>query len=425
MASARDEWRANWKLVLAASVGFSFFSVQIASTGLFFEPLTKEFGWSRSLLSSGPSIASVMTAVLGPFAGALLDRFGSRRIALPGIVLTILAMCAFSLASGAEAQWIGFWVVYGLVAVSIKSTAWTAAVLGVFEKSRGLALSLALAGTAVTNIILPPLGNWLITEFGWRAAFVWLALGWGGLAFVLCLAFLFDAHHRRGKARAEAVARGEVHVDVDLPGLTPREALRDWSLWKVGISNVIVLMMTLGLTIHLFPILNEAGVSRTRAAVLLSFAGVAAIVGKLLTGYLLDRIRPNWVAGLTLGAGALAFALLIYGIKVPALILLAMLVNGYVTGTTTQITGFLTGSYAGMKNFGKIYGVMGALMALAAGVGPMLAGVTYDQFGGYGVFLGAGSIACALAGMLLVTLPPYPKWEAKHEPEPEGHRRPS
>src|SRR5688572_29758095 len=191
------EWRANWALVLAASVGFSFFSILIASSGLFFGPLGAEFGWNRTLLSAGPSIASILTAILGPFLGALIDRFGSRRVVLPGLALTILSIASFALTTGSQAQWIAMWVAFGIVAVSIKSTAWTAAVLGVFQHSRGLALGLTLSGTAVAQIVVPPLANWLITDFGWRAAFVWLAIGWGGLTFILCVLFLFDAHDRR------------------------------------------------------------------------------------------------------------------------------------------------------------------------------------------------------------------------------------
>jgi predicted MFS family arabinose efflux permease len=155
----------------------------------------------------------------------------------------------------------------------------------------------------------------------------------------------------------------------------------------VGISNFVVMVLTMGLTIHLFPILTEAGVTRGQAAWLVSLAGVAGITGKLVTGYLLDRFRPNWVGGITLGAAALAFLLLMEGISSPALVVVAMLVNGYAAGTKTQITGFLTASYGGMRNFGKIYGVMAALMAAASGIGPLLGGLVYDHFGNYGPFL--------------------------------------
>lgn len=416
--SAAAEWRANWTLVLAASVGFSFFTILIASTGLFFEPLSREFGWSRTLLSSGPSIASLITAVLGPFLGAMIDRWGSRRIVLPGLALTIASIASFSLTTGTEGQWIALWVAFGIVAVSIKSTAWTAAVLGVFQQSRGLALGLTLSGTAVAQIVVPPLANWLIEFFGWRAAFVWLALGWGGLTFLLCLLFLFDAHDRPRASGQTADGAADAH----LSGLSSGEAIRDWALWRLGISNFVVMLLTMGLTIHLFPILTEAGVSRGQAALLTSLAGVAGIAGKLITGWLLDRFRPNWVGGITLGAAALAFLLLDQGIHSPALIVIAMLVNGYAAGTKTQITGLLTASYGGMRNFGKIYGVMAALMALAAGIGPALAGLIYDTFGGYGPFLLVGAVGCTLGGLLMVSLPAYPVWVSATKEEEEGIR---
>lgn len=405
-----NEWKTHWPLVLAAAIGFSFFSVMMASTGLFFEPLTREFGWSRTVLSSGPSISSILTAILGPFLGALIDRFGSRKVVLPGLVLTIFSIASFGLANGSEVQWLVLWVVFGIVAVSIKSTAWTAAVLGVFRNSSGLALGLTLSGTAVSQIVLPPLGNWLIEQFGWRLAFVILGLGWGGVTFVLCIFFLFDAHDRRGSAHRHETEGSEPET---LPGLTSREALRDPALWRIGVSNFVVMALTMGLTIHLFPILTEAGIDRSTAALLTSLSGVAAIVGKLVTGWLLDRLSPNWVGGITLAAAALAFLLLVQGIRSPALIVVAMLVNGYAAGTKTQITGLMTARYGGMRNFGKIYGVMSALMALAAGLGPTLAGVTYDKFGGYSPFLIAGALGCLLGGMLMVTLPPYPEWERR------------
>jgi predicted MFS family arabinose efflux permease len=402
-----QEWKSSWTLVLAASMGFSFFSIMLAATGLFMEPLTREFGWSRTLLSSGPSIAVTITAVLSPFFGALLDRYGSRRLVLPGLILTMLSIAAFSLADGSQVQWLVLWSVFGIAAVSIKSTAWTAAVLGVFERSRGLALGLTLSGTALAQATVPPLGNWLIGVFGWRGAFVWLAVGWGGITFLLCLLFFFDA---RDRSKAKSAVAQSVD-EANLTGLTPKQALRDSALWRVGISNFVVMLMTIGLSIHLFPILTEAGVSRASAAWLTSLTGIAGFAGKIATGALLDRFRPNLIGGVTLGVTAVVFLLLMKDVRTPALIIVAMLVNGYAFGTKTQITGFLTASYGGMKHFGVIYGVMAALMALASGLGPMVAGFTYDHMGGYGPFLLAGAIGCALSGVLMITLPAYPIWQ--------------
>lgn len=406
--TALQEWGDNWTLVLASSVGFSFFSIMLAAVGLFMGPLGDEFGWNKTVLSAGPSIATITTALLGPFFGMLVDRFGTRRLVLPGLILTIGSISSFSTITGVPWQWYLLWFVFGFVAVSIKSTAWTAAVVGVFTQSRGLALGLVLAGTAVTAIIVPPLGNWLIVEFGWRMAFVWLGLGWGGVTFLLCFLFFFDLHDRKLERQA---AGGPAEAEVVLPGLTRREGLRDTALWRLAFSNFVVMALTMGLSVHLFPILTEAGVSRTKAAWLLSLTGVAGIVGKLATGMLLDRYRPNWIGGLTLGACALAFALLVDGLRSEAMIIVAMIVNGYAFGTKTQITGYMTASYAGMKSFGFLYGIMAALMALASGLGPFMAGRIYDTMGGYGPFLIAGTIGSVLCGLIMISLPPVPKFE--------------
>jgi predicted MFS family arabinose efflux permease len=415
--SAVKEWKSSWTLVLASAIGFSFFSVMLAGAGLFIEPLSKQFGWSRTLVSSGASVATITTAVLSPFVGYLVDRFGTRRIALPGVLLTMLSVAAFGLVSGSAVQWIALWFFFGVVSSTIKSTAWTAAVVGVFERSRGLALGLTFSGTALSQMIVPPLGNFLINEFGWRAAFVWLSIGWGSITFLLCLLFFFDIHDRAAGRRSEETAKAK-RAALHLPGLTPRQALGDWAIWRLAISNFIVMVVTIGFTFHQIPILTEAGVARSYAVWLVSLGGVTAIIGKLATGLLLDRFRPNWIGGITLGITAFAFAFLMDGLRSPVLIVIAMLVNGYAAGTKTQITGYLTARYGGMKSFGVIYGAMAALLALASGLGPTTAGKIYDVYGGYEPFLAAGAVCCFIGGLLIMSLPKYPVWENEHPNEP-------
>ncbi|WP_298196195.1 MFS transporter [Novosphingobium sp.] len=400
-----SEFRHGWRLVLAASFGFSFFSVNLAAAGLFMAPLAKEFGWSRTLLSGGPSIATTMTAVLGPFFGALIDRYGSRRLALPGLVATIGAVCAFGLLNGRPWEWLGMWVVFGVVSVSIKSTIWTSAVVGLFERSRGLALGLTLSGTAIAQALVPPLANWLIEQWGWRTAFVGLGLGWGGITLFLAWLFL---HVPGETTRTSNLDEPRLRTANLKSGLTVKEAWRNRALWQLALSSFLIMALTMGLTIHLFPILTEAGVTRKHAALLTGLSGLAGIAGKLVTGYLLDRIRPNIVGGLTLCAAAAGFALLIEGIASPTLIVIALLVNGYAAGTKTHITGYLTAGYAGMRSFGAIYGFMSALVSLASGLGPLLAGVSYDVLGGYAPFLAFGTIGCLAGGLLIITMPAVP-----------------
>lgn len=401
--SAADEWKRGWRLVVACFIGFSFFSIMTHSLGVFMEPLSREFGWSRTLISSGVTISSAVTALLSPFFGILIDRYGSRKVALPGLVAAMFAISAFSLANGSAWQWMGLWVFYAVISISVKTTVWTAAIVGSFTAAQGLALGFMLAGTGAAQVILPPLTTWLVDEFGWRLAYVWLGGGWGGLTLLLCWFFLHDVH-----SRAASGAAGEAKARPDLPGLTIAEAWRDSALWRIATSTFFVMLLTIGLLIHQIPILVEAGVSRIDAAWLASLAGLAGIVGKLVSGVLLDRYRANWIGGLTLVATGLAFLLLIDGVRTPALIVVAMVVNGYSAGSKLQIASYLTARYGGVRNFGVIYGLITSLVAFGSGVGPMLAGFVYDTAGDYTAFLLAGTIGCTLCGFLIMTLPRYP-----------------
>jgi predicted MFS family arabinose efflux permease len=407
--SAREEWKRGWGLVLASCIGFSFFSVPTATLGVFMEPIGDNFGWGRTLISAGTSISSVVTALLSPFFGILIDRYGSRRLALPGLVVTSFAIASIALANGSAAQWLAIWAFYALISISVKTTVWTAAVSGTFNAGRGLALGLTLSGTAAAQIIAPPLSNWLIDAYGWRLAYVWIGLGWGSVALLLSWLFLYDAHDRRRTAARDGRIDGPAQAD--LAGLPITEAWRSRALWSIAVATFVMMLFSLGLQIHQVPILTGAGVSRSNAAWLAGLFGVTGIIGKLATGWLLDRFpRRHWIGAATLAANAISFALLLTGDLGPAVIVAAIAINGYSAGTKLQICTLLTSRYGGMRNFGKIYGAMTSIVALGSGLGPMVAGMVFDLTGSYAWFLLAGVIGCIGSALLILLLPAYPDW---------------
>ncbi|MCB2079873.1 MAG: MFS transporter [Novosphingobium sp.] len=412
--TARDEWKTGWTVVFAGFMGMFFFSVLFGSMSVFMGPLTEEFGWSRTLVSAGMSISSVFTAILSPFFGILIDKFGSRKVALPGVIVTAVATAAIGLASGSSAQWLLLWSVYAVVSLSAGTTVWTAAVAGVFDKAQGLAIGFALAGATAAHAVMPPLANYLIDTIGWRMAFAWLGLGWGAVAFVITWFLFYDVHDGRGVG-TRGVKR-ESTGNAQFPGLTISEAWKSRALWSIGISIIIIMMMSIGLFFHQIEILIGTGVDRTNAAWLASLAGGMGIVGKLITGILLDRYRGSLVGGITMSTTAIAFALLIYGTQSTALLVVAMMVNGYTAGAKLQIGSYLTVRYCGMKNFGKIYGFMSSLVGIGSGLGPIVAGMIFDMSGNYTAFLIAGAVGMLLSSMLLITLPRYPQWRREEEP---------
>jgi len=409
--TAKDEWKKRWPLVLAAITGFSFHSIMTSFSGLFIGPIGEEFSWSRTQVTAGLSLGSILGTVLSPFFGVLIDRWGTRRLALPGIVMKSLVLASFAFMSHSVAHWMLMWIAYAVTSLFVKSTIWTTAVAGVFTAGRGLAMGAVMSGTAIAQILVPPLANWLIDNTGWRGAFAWLGLGWGSVAFVLCLLFLYDAHDDAKAAGVDAKVG-----NVELPGLTRAEAWRDSALWRIAISTFLIMVFTIALTVHQIPILTEHGVSRTNAAWLASLAGASGIAGKLSTGFLIDRYRPNIVGGVILTGAFLGFMLLLPAFATPTLIVIAMLINGFAAGTKLQICAYMTSRYAGLKNFGTIFSIMASLIALASGLGPVLGGIVYDTTGSYTYFLIGGIICSIISGSLIFGLKPYPIWETAPAP---------
>jgi MFS family permease len=407
--SAAPEFRQHWPLIAAASVGFGFSAIVSVTTGLFMQPLGEEFGWGRTLQSAGASITAILTFLMSPLFGMLIDRFGTRGMALLGIVLAGLIISSFSLANGSPVQWMMLWALYAFAGVMIKSTVWTAAISSVFREGRGLALGLTLSGTAAAQVIFPPLTNWLIDAYGWRGAWIGLGMGAGTITFIICYVFFFDGYAmaKTRQAKDKTKAQGPL---LDAPGLSMAQAWRDTALWRIGASTFIMMLITIALNVHQFEILRGTGVTRTSAAWYSSIAGVAGIAGKLITGWLLDRYHVRWVGGLTLGSTAIAFALLLMPNLNTAIIVAAMIVNGYAAGTKLQVASYLTSAYGGLRNFGGIFGAMASLIAAGSGLGPVMAGYIFEHHGSYAPFLIFGIIASIVSALLIMSLGAYPDW---------------
>lgn len=401
--SASAEWRAHWQLVIAAMAGSSFSALAAASIGLFMEPLGRDFGWGRAQISTGLTIYALIAVPLSPIAGALIDRWGARRVALPGVLLTAAAFAGFSLADGSSAQWLFLWLAYSLVGVAVKGTVWTTAVAQHFSAGRGLALACTLSGSAVTMTVGPVLTQVLIAQVGWRQAYVCLGAGWG--LFVLCLLvpFFFDARMPGAKSRG-------VTIPASADGLTLREALSSHSYLRIAGATLLTVLIVSAVSIHMVPLLTARGLSRELAALCAGASGIASIGGKLATGWMLDRWRAGWVGALSLALPSLSYAILLSSWLAAPSAFLAITLIGYANGAFLQISTYMTSRYVGMRHFGKIYGVLASLTAAGLGLGPVLAGWVFDRTGSYGLLLSAGIALSLLSGLLLTGMPPFPDW---------------
>jgi MFS family permease len=393
-----DEWRAGWLLVLACAFGMSMSGLSTTSLGLAMEPLQREFGWSRATVSLATLVPAVVLVLFSPVVGAIIDRWGSRTLAIISVGLTGGALALISLANGSISQWIGLWLFYSFVGLGTKMTVWTASVSGAFTVGRGLALGVMMTGSALVQIFIPPIMQMLVDGQGWRTAYLAMGLGWSLPVLVLVILGMRDPRQeQRISVRADS-------AQVAVGGLTFGQALRNIPLIRIGLSTLLTMMVGTAIMVHQVPILTETGIARSDAALLASLAGIAAIIGKLATGWMSDRWDAVLISTLTMLAPALAFALLLgsSGQMVPTLV--AMVIIGYTTGAKLQISAFLTGLYGGLSNFGKIFGVMASLIGLGAGTGSVIAGAIFDAYGNYDPVLIAGIIASVICAALLFRL---------------------
>ena len=403
---AGEEWRAHWPLVLASLVGMSFYAVVTYSLGTFIAPLEAEFGWSRASISAGLTIFTVTAMIGGPFVGAAIDRWGTRRVAVPGIALHAAAFAGLSLANGALVQWFALWSVLAIAALTTKSLLWSTAVSSVFSSGRSFALAVMLSGTAVGQMS-PMLAGWLIEDYGWRQAYLFIGGGWGGLGFVLVLLFFRDAREHGRRSGIAAVS------SADLPGLSVAEAIRDSRVLRIGVANIFLSLVGSGIAVHLVPILSGAGLSRGDAVALAALGGLAGIGGKLVAGWLMDRMQGSLVPFSGFALASAGYAMLLFAVGSKPMLTTAVVLMGFSGGTGLQITTYLISRYAGLRNFGKVFGTIGSAMMLGTSIGPVFAGRMYDIAGNYTLLLTLAIPAALICALCFVGLGPYPEFSER------------
>ncbi|HLS99518.1 MAG: MFS transporter [Porticoccaceae bacterium] len=403
--TARQEWRTHWPLVLAATLGVALGSIHVYSTGIFIEPLEREFGWSRAEISAGLSLVSVIGVFGAPLFGYLVNRLGSRRIALPGTVFLCASIAALSLATSSIWSWWGLWVLVALSTLFMKPTVWSTAVSSVFNKSRGLALAVVLSGTGLGSALTPIVANYLIEHFGWRGAYLGLGLGAAVLVVPTMWFLFFDARDRLRLSPAGTKATAPAM----LTGWSMAEGFRARQFYQLWAAALITTLIVVGFVVHLVPLLGDAGISRATAVSLAGMVGIMSIIGRLTVGYLMDRLPGPPVGTISVSLPIVAaLILLAFPGSVPAAVV-AVAVLGLSVGGEYDAIIYLCSRFFGMRNFAALFGWIASGLLAGMGLGPVLAGWIHDRWGSYEMFLVAVIPMGLLAGLMIATLGKYPR----------------
>lgn len=384
----------GWRIVLAAfvGVGVSFAPMVPYTFSLFLTPLEGEFGWKREAISNAFAIAALTVAAVSPLIGSLLDRWPPRRIILPSILVFSCAMSALGFLRGGIAQYYLCYFVLGIVGNGTAQLSYSRAVLTWFRRRRGLALAIVLSGSGTGSILLPIFAEHVISVHGWRSAY--FALGAVALlGFPLTACFL--------RNRGEEFGGVTHHQGSALLG----PALRTRAFWIIAVCVMLSAFSMNALIAHLGAMLTGRGISGSTSAVALSVLGISAIVARLFTGALLDRVPAPLVGCAVSLIAATGAALLAYAASTSAGIFGAILM-GAGSGSEADVVPYMIAEYLGKKRFSTLYGLSWTAYAIGGATGPILVGYQFDKAGTYVPFtILLFSVPCFLAAFMQLALP--------------------
>lgn len=401
--TARDEWRAHAILPVAAGLGYATSVIHIYGIGPYFGPVAQEFGWSRTEVTFGLTIATLVQAVGGIFIGLAVDRFGPRRFGVGGLLLLGMAFALLGTANGSLLQWYLLWALIALAALPVQASVWTSAVASRFHVSRGMAFAVTLCGASIAAGVFPLMGTYAITRLGWRAAFPAHAALWLALAFPVIFLF-FRGRFDRSKSSDGGTSK-PVGSTADLPGASLAEGLRSSIYHRLFLASGLFTFTVIALVVHFTSILGDRGADPLTAAAIASFVGWFSLIGRLGTGMLLDRLPASLVGAAVFMLPVAGCLLLLLGGSSFWAMALASCLIGLTLGAEIDVVVFLLSRHFGLRNFGGLYGGVLAALSIGTAIGPLAAAQFHDRTGSYAGFLWLSLGFMAASSLAVGTLP--------------------
>ena len=388
--------------------GFSRQGPAVATLSIFVEPLTREFGWSRTALSGAVSLGGVLASLASPLIGPVLDRQGSRFILCLVVAVNAVLLMALSLTP----TLVVFYLLFCLARMN-----WAGpfdlgiygAVNNWFVTRRAFATSIATLAQLVGLVAMPLIAQFAIVHDGWRAG--WLALGATTLLVGFLPTWLFLVRRPEDIGLVPdrplpAAAGGTAAVAAAEPSFSRREAMRSSAFWLLLLYTMLVYPVQAGVSLHQAPHLVERGLDATLAATIVSFFSLMSAAATIACGTLPRRLPvryPLAAIGLLLSAGTLAMPHIASAVDG----YLAAGLFGFGVGGILTLLPMAWADYFGRTNYGAIRGVALSAQVLSQATGPLFSGVLRDLTGDYrAAFYGFTAVSLVSVVIALAARPP-------------------
>lgn len=370
---------------------------------LFYKPLQVEFNWSRGVISAVYTVYSVLSALLAPLIGRMIDRYGAKRSIVTGAVVTGLGFAWLSLMKNLWSFYTAY-IVIGLGMRGFDLMATAKIVSNWFVKRRGTALGIMASGFGVGGLLMAPvIGSYLIPVFGWRGAYLALALiTWvliipGGLLTLKTKPSDIGLYPD-GEEPPAIVTEAELTMQAS-KGLTLKMALRTSAFWLISIAFLTSNFGHMGIMQHQVNYLTDIGFSVGVAAASLGVVGFGSAVSKFGTGWLCDRMPAKYVASICF-AFKVAAVIVIIMVKPTSplgMLWLYAIFMGLGVGGWTAPQSILISDNFGLASYGAILGMVSLISGLGGAFSPLFAGYMYDRMQTYFWVFIIFLVLCAIA----------------------------
>jgi MFS family permease len=412
-ALSRSRIFYGW-FVVAAAFAVTFLGFGSAYTfSAFVESLQRDFGASRGSVSLVFSLAGFLYFGLGIVSGPLADRFGSRYLAVGGMVVTGLGLAAASAAHSLAEVYLAYGLGVGL-GVGCAYVPAIGAVQRWFVRRRGFASGLAVSGIGVGTLAMPPLASFLITALGWRNAY--LALGALAAAVGGGFSLLIENDPRDRSLGPDGDPPPAGAQPARPEGASVSEAIRSARFISLYAACLICSFGVFVPFVHLVPYARDHGATASSAVLLLGVIGIGSTAGRFLLGGLADRIGRQ--SSLLLMFAGMALALAVWAISTNLWQLTAFaFVYGVFYGGWVAVLPTVVMDHFGGRNVSGLIGILYTSVAFGTLIGPSAAGFAFDFSHSYTLPIlasaGANIVAAAIVATSSKAVSPPAKTGAK------------
>ncbi len=365
--------------------------------GIFIEPLEETFGWTRSQISASLSFTAV-GSLMAPFLGRIMDKYGAKQIMAVSLALTAVG---YLLRPFMTELW--HWYALSLLqygGYTGASMLPAGKLVGLwFHRTRGRVMGITAMGNNFGGLVIPPMLGGLLTLASWQGAYV--ALGAMSVLMVIYALVAVRDFPSVTELGDQLDDRPDDNKTLVISGMAVRDALRSKAFYAITLAIVMGTFTYSAILPQIISHLRDQGVSLTLASLALSVFAIFGMIGKFIMGYLAERISARYTLMANL-LGQATFVTMMIWAGSPPIMWISVPLFGYFNGAFGALFQLVVQDAFGIRNYGSIMGIINMTTMVSFGIGPLLAGFSFDITGSY-VFVFAAVAIMFVIGALSLT----------------------